>query len=289
MEKNMKKEKNLFTKNSWLADDVQYFKYLTKQKETAMTKEKRQKLEKTQEKVLKNNVTFEKFGEPKCHHIFVESHGILECIFCGHTTLEYSIDLEEALYLIMAATVQDLLVRNATKEDIPLLRRILKAQKENPSLVLEKARDYEKVLLTLKTPEPRRTLSSQEALSFITKTEEEKNILEETLRKLKSVQKPTEEQQRAIEFHELAIEECLAVQYETMILEGENPVKLFENASNEKDKFAALKAYYNLYREQFRVSSAYFKTEEDAKKYVCLAGNPKIEQMILDKRIKREN
>ena len=90
-------------------------------------------------------------------------------------------------------------------------------------------------------------------------------------------------------FKGLLIQECQVAKKELKILSGENISKLFEEAQNDTEKFAVMKAYYNLSRKYFRENSDYFKNNQSADMYICLTAGQEINQMILDRKITREN
>ena len=220
-------------------------------------------------------IPFENFGKPNCSHVFVALDGHLECICCGHSSKEYHLTEEETQLLISAAKEQELLIEEVAKENIPFLKVLLVT---NPtchgaffaqmSLDIALSHDQNKQKNT-------NAYYDEEELDVQTlKTNTEQNIIEDTC---------------TSPFKGLLIQECQVAKKELKILSGENISKLFEEAQNDTEKFAVMKAYYNLSRKYFRENSDYFKNNQSADMYICLTAGQEINQMILDRKITREN
>lgn len=256
-------------KLQYLNTDVEKYKRLMDQREALEIKLKR---------TLQRKITFKHFGKENCSHIFVKLEGRLECICCGHSSLEYSLTEEETKWLVWSAKVQDIFVEQVKKEDLPFLKKMVAEEKENLGAYfyqynLLKAHDYDTSNPLLQNQETF-PLSSEKACDLYWKIENSIDLIKKTCYS---------------EFKELLLQECQVAQYEVRILRGENMRILFEKAENEEEKFAIAKAYYNLSHEYFRKNSGYFKNEQEAEKFVCLTAHPEINQMILDRKVRREN
>ena len=88
-------------------------------------------------------------------------------------------------------------------------------------------------------------------------------------------------------FKKMLLEECKIAKYEVLILSGENIPLLYNSLDNKDDKFALIKAYYNLSNQDYRINSGYFKTSNEAVFYDCRTAHPEINQKILELKLNR--
>ena len=219
---------------------------------------------------------FENFGKENCSHVFVLIDGRLECVCCGCSTLDYTLTDEENKWLIMLAKEREQYVGEVSKFKLPFLRKIVMEEKENFKAyqyysILNQAVEYDK---GYSISEKGKKLSKDKKAFLICQLKEEKNLIKKNCHS---------------NFKNLLLQECQVAQYEIEILSGESIPWLFENAKTKSEKFAIAKAYYNLSHEYFRKNSGYFQNEQEAEKFVCLTAHPEINQMILDRKVKREN
>ena len=63
---------------------------------------------------------------------------------------------------------------------------------------------------------------------------------------------------------------------------------MLKEATNENDKIALTKAYYNLSNTDFRINSGYFHRDNDAIFYGCYTANPDINSRILEMKLRRK-
>lgn len=177
--------------------------------------------------------------------------------------------------MIDASKEQGLLMEHVAKENIPFLK-VLALTNSNRgvdfyqmSLSIALKRDQKsrkKDMTTYYDPE--------ELYTKTIKTITEQSLIEDSC---------------TSSFKDLLIQECQVARKELKILSGENISKLFEEAQSEEERFWIMKAYYNLSRQYFKDTSGYFKNPQDAQMYIYLTANKEINQMILDRRIKRKN
>lgn len=227
-------------------------------------------------KKLLKNFSFKDCIDNTCSHVFVEKDGHLLCICCGHSTIEYHLTEKETQLLICAAKEQKRLIEHIAQENIPFLmvlasinntkqgvdfynRNLSFALKQDQKNQPKNRKNYDDI----KDP----CLLSTQILA-------EKKAIEESC---------------SSSFKELLLQECQVAEQEINILAGKNISKLFEDVKEEKERFAIAKAYYNLLKKYFRENSGHFENDQDAKKEIHLTANKEINQMILDRRIKRKN
>ncbi|MBQ9834598.1 MAG: hypothetical protein IJO33_05380 [Bacilli bacterium] len=237
------------------------------------------------------------------HHFLVYTGEELYCERCKATTKDYNLSLEDILFLSKCAAKQAELLSDK-KEDIPLIR-VLMEKLENE----KKNREIPEQMPKLKADELREIYAVADA-------EEVKNM-RKTILKAHSVDSRSymlnlvysryisngqkeyyleiiDEQLREIEnsdsqYKDLLLEQCKIARYEVMILAGAHIPTLLHNI-NPDDEIALTKAYYNINSKDFRINSTYFVGDNctwDASIYYCLTANPKINQNILDLKLRR--
>ena len=264
-------------------------------------------------KFLFHSVTFfrlkeKKFSSRCCtHHYFVRLPNELRCVCCGATTKDCELTSEELDFLEKCADKQEQLIKNATKDDLPLLEAILIPRLDYNFNMLydsiydkygEKKIENEDKLsyldLTLQREDEIHDLNrwikwahALDAGTFNTSFKScPKYLSDEVGEKLlldieKDVEKINNSNSR---FKNLMIEFCHMTRYEILILLGNNIIDLYNQAKDEDSQYALAKAYYNLSFEEYRKHSGYFPEDDknnDALFYECLTANPDINKKVL--------
>ena len=258
-----------------------------------------QNIRRVKEDILRTEITFQYFGKPNCHHRFVETDDGLKCICCGHSTEEYSLNFYESLYLVEAAKAKGILIRHVYLKEIPFLEKIAYDWQTSSIEDSDKisAKQYEKELIVAREHDLRGKripyLNTKEAVRFFKKIESEKRKIKETIQDLEKKALEDDEVKRnydrLLEGKNLALEECLVATYEIYILMGYSIEELYYEEQDEENKYAVVKAYYNLSRKHFQKESGYLKSKSQLDRFTCITANPEMNQMILDRRVKREN
>ncbi len=236
-------------------------------------------------------------------HSFVIEENELKCVYCGATTKDYPLSKEEFEFLVLCAKQRGILLEEFKKEDWPLLQVIIEQQNYRRSLrpeidifeedYLDKAEEqfyddeYEFTELRISLARAH-MLDAQiyEGQKVKVKNpkylsnEKKKELLENLEKELEEIQKTNSK------FKPLLIEQCKTAKYEILILSGEHIPTLLKATTDEDEKMALAKAYYNLSNSDFRVNSGYFNPD-DAIFYDCYTANPEINSKILEMKLKR--
>ena len=280
-------------------------------------KDELRNLREEKHKILTEYITFDifykDFFNERCvdRHFFVRLEDELKCMCCGATTKDYSLSKEELDFLTLCAENQGILLKEVTKDDLPLLQVLMEKQDYYRSLrePLDYFDDDNEDYLTLaeeqwlsdeaELPELRRQiriahlLDSQKYDSKDIKVTNPKYLSDEISKKLLLEVEKELGRIQGIDsrFKDLMIEECKTAKYEILILSGAHIPTLLEQAQNEDEKVALTKAYYNISNQEFRVNSDYFDSSNrdwDALSYDCVTANPEINNRILQMKIRRK-
>ena len=246
--------------------------------------------------LLENEITFKKIGEG-CFkkHYFVKLDNEIKCIHCGASISEYPLYKEELDFLTLCMDRQHILIKGATKEDIPLIQVLIQKQAYYRSLREPLSEDEEERLIQYEEryyEDMNEITSINEALNIAhtldsiesrnnlkhnyysyTKANELLLNIENTLKEVKKSNS---------KYKDLLIEECNTARYEVLILLGKHIPSLFNQIKNEDDKIAFVKAYYNISNEQYRCNSEYFASYIDGATYNCYTANNEINNKILE-------
>ena len=257
---------------------------------------------------LLDDITFYNFGtdgvNEKCmdRHFLIYIDGELKCMNCGATTKDYDLTNDEIQFLCKCADKNNILIGELTKDDLPLLN-VLMAKKETirkKRVPLDEIDEnnwmtyVEEYYLQdeIEIPDITRNIAKAHLLDSQIYDNEDivvtnpKYLSEETLFKLSST---LEKQRKVIEqsnsrFKKMLLEQCDSAFFEILILFGKHIPTLINNAKNDDEKYAIIKAYYNLSNMDFRINSGYFKADNrncDAIGYDCITANPEINEAIL--------
>ena len=278
-------------------------------------KDELRNLREEKHKILTEYITFDIFNNDffneRCmdRHFFVRLEDELKCMCCGATTKDYSLSKEELDFLTLCAENQGILLKEVTKDDLPLLQVLMEKQDYYRSLrePLDPFDDDNEDYLTLaeeqwlsdeaELPELRRQIRIAHLLDSkkydskdiknpkYLSDEKSKKLLLEVEKELGRIQGIDSR------FKDLMMEECKTAKYEILILSGAHIPTLLEQAQNEDEKVALTKAYYNISNQEFRVNSNYFDSSNrdwDALSYDCVTANPEINNRILQMKIRRK-
>ena len=262
---------------------------------------------------LFHSVTFFRLEEKKfssrcrTHHYFVRLPNELRCVCCGATTKDCELTSEELDFLEKCADKQEQLIKNATKDDLPLLEAILIPQLDYNFNMLydsiydkygEKKIENEDKLsyldLTLQRDEEIHDLNrwikwahALDAGTFNTSFKPCPKYLPDDIgeKLLLNIEKDLEKINNSnSRFKDLMVEFCNMTRYEILILLGNNIIDLYNQAKDEDSQYALAKAYYNLSCEEYRKHSGYFPEDDknrDAIFYECLTASPAINKKVL--------
>lgn len=271
-------------------------------------------LQKRLRDIITEDITFDCFNDEHYNEHCLEGHSFvvdgkeLKCVYCGATTKDYPLTEEEFEFLVLCAKKRNMLLEEFTKEDWPLLQVVIEKQDYRRSLRPEidiLADDYlDKVEEQFYDDEHefrelRITLARAHMLDdkiYDGKKIKVKNpkYLSETQKQelLEKLEKEIEEiQEIDSRFKPLLTEQCKTAKYEILILSGEHIPTMLKEATNENDKIALTKAYYNLSNMDFRINSGYFDPshrDNDAIFYDCYTANPDINSRILEMKLRRK-
>jgi len=264
--------------------------------------------------ILTEDINFDSFGNYEdgnymCsdkHHL-IRLDGELVCLNCGATTKDFSMEKEDIDFLTIAAEKQGMLLKEVTKDDIPLVN-VLKSEidyKKSQRKPLDEltedecfdlAEEYylvdEAEITDIRREIRKAHKLDSRNLEGLPKVSNPQYLTEEQAKqKLLEIDKQIEQVKKLnSRFKDLILEECNAAKYEILILNGAHIPTLMKETKNKNDKIALVKAYYNLSNASFRVNSGYFKPDNrnwEALAYDCRTANPEINQRILDMKVKK--
>lgn len=242
------------------------------------------KKEKALRKILFEQIRFKKTRDEKgsCSHQFILDDNNLKCVCCNLETKKYNLQEQDLELLKEIATAQHLILKDVTKGDLPLLT-ILKEEQEK----YKSATDFddEQELFALNLQIKRAHMLDNGILEDgKTRVDNPKYLDEEKTTEL--LAKLSLEYQEIASsdtrFKDLLKEELLTAKYEILILSGKKIPELVSTASDDLALTSLSKAVYNMSREDRRVNSGYFKSENDAVFYNCLTANPKVNKKIIE-------
>jgi|GEM_PF-4813955 len=271
------------------------------------------------DEILNRNIDFDEFSKEevwnsncfkKHHFAYIDKH--LECLCCGASTKGFEMNDEQIQFLMKCAKSQGMLLETVTKSDIPLYR-VLKAEEDawrnqrTPLNEIEKDSMMDRM---------------DWAEEYFLQDESELSDIDRTIRRAQmwdsgiyetdelKVSRQTYFDQEWADYlnskvanqfrhinnsykgnnKELLLEMCLTYIYEIEILSGKHIPSLYASATTEEDKIAIVKAYSNLSNQNYRVQSGYFKHDNrnwDAVSYDCRTAHPKINEKIMEMKLKR--
>ena len=265
------------------------------------------------EEILSKSITFYYFGNSskytdRCslNHCLVRLKDELVCMCCGATTKDYyDLNLEELDFLTLCALEQNILLKEVKEEDIPLLKVLLmendyyRSQRKQVDVLSEDDEDRELATEYLLIDEEeildlRRKIRKAQKLDIrdfegLPKVRDPKYLSNKRKQQLLSeIKEQTDEiKQLNTRFKKMLLEECKIAKYEVLILSGENIPLLYNSLDNDDDKFALIKAYYNLSNQDYRINCGYFNTPNEAVFYDCRTAHPEINQKILELKLNR--
>ena len=258
------------------------------------------------------DISFDTFNidyESECipNHTFVRLDGELKCICCGATTKDYDLDEKELDFLTECADKQEMLIKPATKEDLPLLQVLFERNAFNRSLYtisedeelsemnIEEEQYFAEVAEISelnRAVEKAHVLDAEERDQEDLIVENSKYFSEEQANELlikigKELEKLKESDSR---FKNLMIEDCMTAKYEVLLLAGKHINTLLEMAKDENERIALTKAYYNISNQVYRLNSDYFAPDYrsyDALKFDFVTANPDINNQVLEMKLRR--
>ena len=241
-------------------------------------------------------------------HFFVRLENELKCMRCGATTKDYPLSEEEIDFLTLCAEKQGILLKEVSKDDLPLLQVLMERQDYYRSLREPLDHDSEDYLTQAEeqglddeaeTLDLRRQIRKAHLLD--SQTYDSKNFRvsnpkylsdDKTKGLLSEVKKDLDKAMKLdSRFKDLIIENCKIAKYEILILSGQHIPSLLEQTNDEEDRIALTKAYYYISNQEYRVNSNYFDSSNrnrDAISYDCVTANPEINNRILQMKIRRK-
>ena len=240
--------------------------------------------EKDLRKILFEQIRFKRTRDEKglCSHQFILDDNNLKCVCCNLETKKYNLKEQDLEFLKEIAVAQHLILKDVTKDDLPLLT-ILKDEREKYKSAYDF--DDEQELFDLNLQIKRAHMLDNGILKDgKTRAHNPKYLDEEKTTEL--LAKLSLEYQEIASsdtrFKDLLKEELLTAKYEILILSGKKIPELVSTVSDDLALTSLSKAVYNMSREDRRVNSGYFKSEKDAVFYDCLTANPKVNKKIIE-------
>ncbi len=260
--------------------------------------------------LLNEYITFNNFTKDnkECSkHFLIKTNDELICANCGATTKDYDLTNEELKLLMESAEIQGFILRDAKKEDIPLIKvlieeedfnRLLRYQeysKNNEDYLTNAEEEYlseeaEITTMNCKVREARRLDAKDLYREEIYKRLNRRSISEEKAKELLNEVKKELNRVKKMDspwFKDLMIEECKVAKYEILLLAGRHIPTLYKRIKNEEDRMAFIKAYYNLSNENIKAESSYFAKKDDIYSFNCLTADPDINNQILEMKVRR--
>lgn len=264
--------------------------------------------------ILIDKITFDHFRKDEfeercecCGHILVNFDDELKCLFCNATTKDYGLTKEEVDFLTLCAEKQGLLFKEIKKEDLTFVQVLLNKSEEdreerNKRFMEEYRNTDEDLRMDLEAEQFYSDEGENRSIKFLIrdahllddkKYDEEIfsikcfNIFEEneTKKLLDNIEQELEKIKTSdSRFKDFMIEECNTAKYEVLILSGKHIPTLVEEVTNEDDMIALTKAYYNLYNSR---TADYFENKEKDHWFKCVTANPKINNKILEMKVRR--
>ena len=260
--------------------------------------------------LLEEVITFDNFsnGDNECFkHFLVKTDDELICADCGATTKDYDLTKEELKFLMECAERQGLILKDAKKEDIPLIKVLIEEDNFSKMLRIREYQENNEDYLTNAEEEWltegsqmtvmnvnvrnahrldigdffREELCQRLHRRYISEAKA-KRLLDEVEKELENVKKMD-----SLWFKDLMIEECKVAKYEILLLAGRHIPTLYEDAETEEEKIAFIKAYYNLSNRNIRSYSNYFNTKDDVYNFDCLTADSDINNKILEMKVRR--
>lgn len=261
--------------------------------------------------ILTENISFYGFNNGnECHmkHSFVNIDDQLVCMHCGASTKDFNMTKEDVEFLTKCASAQNLLLENATKDDIALLKVLIAKNNEylskrtpmeniiddeDFSLAEEYYLEDESENFNLNLEVQKAHILDSREFPELPKVSNPKYLSEDKMIDLlKGIDREIEKVKGInSRFKDLLIEECKTARYEVLILFGVHIPTLYEQAKNEDDEIAFIKAYIHMSNSNFRKNTDYFNHKNrdwDAISYDCITAHPEINQKVLEMKYDRK-
>ena len=257
-----------------------------------------------------------------CHsagHLFMRFDDELKCVWCNASTKDFNLTKEELDFLTECAKQKGMLLSDATLDDLPFIKLF----KENREKAIEESRPddsfydnieerlyedeeftaeymYFESLVEDSSSELMRALGYAHVIDKNIKDDDypynpvylsedvSKELLENIdndLRNLKNNRKTFNKQSK-----KLVAEMLKTRKFEILILSGKHIPTMYNRLKHESDKICLIKAYYNLSKKNYRVSSEYFEKSTFnyiAGRYVCLTADKEINTRIHKMKVNR--
>lgn len=244
-------------------------------------------------------------------HLLIKLPDEIKCVYCGFTTKEFKLSEEQIEFLAKAAEYQNILLTDATENDLPFIKLVRESQEEemNGLLAKEEAEEAKEDEIN----DYKGSFGVSKISSYISDRVEDfaadmKYAIELAHRmdredyydkKYKIRYNPahlTEEEtknyMRQVESEldktttEFDIASLTVKKYEILILSGKSISKLFDEIEDPIDKRLFVKAYTNLQRESYREECEFFNTERDKAEKIgwartCTTANPELNKILL--------
>lgn len=272
-------------------------------------KKRLQEVKTCRSEFLELGLHFNEFNEDAyCDHQLMVNEGELECVFCNASTKGLDLSDEDKNIIIRFAQKQGCFIDGATKEDLAFIEvlkeRIAEIRKRRQNgfrahnkdeaayldlveeLYLSEEADINRMKIAVKQAHMRDNevlvdgdyrLTSLAYLS----SDKAKHMLYEIEREMEKLVSSDSR------FKKLMLESLLTARYEVLILSGNSVPTLLEGISSDDELVALVKAYYNLFNQDYRINSGYFANEVDALAYTCFTANPVINNKILEMKLRR--
>ncbi len=255
----------------------------------------------------------------RSRHLLIKLPNEIKCVYCGFTTKEFKLSKDQIEFLAKAAEHQNILLTDATENDLPFIE-IVKAHQEeemNGLLAQEEAEyakedeeeidDYTGLCGASETSSYINERSEEFAVDMKRAIElahrmdredyyDEKYKIrynpvhlteEETKNYMKQVENELERATTEFDIASLTVKK-----YEILILSGKSISKLFDEIEDPINKGLFVKAYTNLQRESYREECEFFDTTREGSRSwerTCTTANPELNKMLLKANEKKEN
>lgn len=270
-------------------------------------------------KVLYDGEHFHDCCHSSAGHLFMRFDDELKCVWCNASTKDFNLTKEELDFLTECAKQKCMLLSDATLDDLPFIKLF----KENREKIIEESRPddsfydnieerlyedeeftaeymYFESLVEDSSSELMRALGYAHVIDKNIKDDDypynpvylsedvSKELLENIdndLRNLEHVRNLFNNQSK-----KLAVEIIKTRKFEILILSGKHIPTMYNSLDNESDKICLIKAYYNLSKKNYRVSSEYFEESRFnyiAGRYVCLTADKEINTRIHEMKVNR--
>lgn len=254
---------------------------------------------KIQNSILENEIDFNQFGSDDCdEHHFIRLNDELVCAKCMSSSKDYIATQSDVEFLTLCAKEKGKFLQGVEEQDIPLYKVLLERQydildkmdKPDPDYSENKYLTEEGMLAHICNEiKIAKMMDSGEYEINKFRTINPKYLSDEAVVKLlakiqETIQEINNSDSRQ---KDLLLEMCEVAINEVLILRGHTISELMSIKTSEEELFALAKAYYNISNYDYKINDDYFDNLKDAINYKCLTANPKINQKVLDMKVKR--